>query len=97
MTPVLRRCLPALVAGLLLAGCSTEVIVGQASPGPSEPVDVAADEFPITGVSDEPIDQFARNALADLTTFWGDAYPEFFGAEFTPAGGRLLLRGFRGG
>jgi predicted metalloprotease len=87
MTPVLRRCLPALVAGLLLAGCSTEVIVGQASPGPGEPVDVAADEFPITGVSDEPIDQFARNALADLTAFWGDAYPEFFGEEFTPLAG----------
>jgi predicted metalloprotease len=87
MTPVLRRALPALVVGLLLAGCSTEVVVGQASPGPGEPVDVAAEEFPITGVSDEPIDQFARNALADLDTFWSEAYPEFFGEEYTPLAG----------
>jgi predicted metalloprotease len=47
-------------------------------------VDVTAHEFPITGVSDTPIDQFARNALADLNTFWTDAYPEFYGEEFTP-------------
>jgi predicted metalloprotease len=87
MTPVLRRALPALVAGLLLAGCSTDVVVGQASPGPGEPVDVSAEEFPITGVSDEPIDQFARNALADLDTFWASSYPEFFGEEYTPLQG----------
>jgi predicted metalloprotease len=87
MTPVLRRALPALVAGLLVAGCSTDVVVGQASPGAGEPVDVPAEEFPITGVSDEPIDQFARNALADLDTFWASAYPEFFGEEYTPLTG----------
>jgi len=84
MTPILRRALPALVTGLSLAGCSTHPVVGQASPGPGEPVDVAAADFPITGVSDEPIDRFARNALADLNTFWASAYPEFFGADFTP-------------
>jgi predicted metalloprotease len=84
MTPVLRRALPSLVVAVLLPGCATEVVVGHASPGPGEPVDVAAQEFPITGVSDEPIDQFARNALADLNTFWAAAYPEFFGEEYTP-------------
>jgi predicted metalloprotease len=87
MIPVLRRVLPALVVGLLLTGCSTDVVVGQASPGPGEPVDVPAEDFPITGVSDEPIDQFARNALADLNTFWTAAYPEFFEEEFTPLEG----------
>jgi predicted metalloprotease len=87
MTPVLRRGLSALVVGLLLSGCSTEVVVGQASPGPGEPVDVAAEDFPITGVSDEPIDQFARNALADLNTFWESAYPEFYGEEHVPLKG----------
>ena len=84
MTPVLRRAVPAALLVLLLAGCSTEVVAGQASPGPGEPVDVAPDEFPITGVSDEPIDQFARNALADLDTFWSAAYPEYFDDEYVP-------------
>ncbi|MGY1803492.1 hypothetical protein ACI78T_09430 [Blastococcus sp. SYSU D00922] len=87
MTPVLRRVLPAALGVLLLTGCATEVVTGQASPGAGEPVDVAADDFPITGVSDEPIDRFARNALADLNTFWSDAYPEFFDDEFTPLEG----------
>ena len=87
MTSVLRRALPAVLGVLLLTGCATEVVPGQASPGPGEPVDVGADEFPVTGASDEPIDQFARNALADIETFWTAAYPEFFGEEFTPLGG----------
>jgi predicted metalloprotease len=84
MTSVLRRALPAVVTVLLLAGCGVEVVPGQASPGPGEPVDVPAEEFPITGTSDEPIDQFARNALADIETFWTSAYPEYFGEEYTP-------------
>ena len=84
MTSVLRRTVPAGLAVLLLAGCSTESVVGRASPGPGEPVDVASDALPITGVSDEPIDQFARNALADLDTFWSAAYPEYFDEEYTP-------------
>jgi predicted metalloprotease len=84
MRQVLRRALPIAFAGVLLAGCSAEVVVGQASPGAGEPVDVAADAFPITGVSDTGIDQFARNALTDLNAFWAGAYPEFFGEDFTP-------------
>jgi predicted metalloprotease len=84
MRQVLRRVLAVAVAGTLLTGCSAEVVVGQASPGPGEPVDVAADAFPITGVSDTPIDQFARNALADLDSFWSQAYPEYFGDEYAP-------------
>ena len=34
MRQVLRRALPTALAGVLLAGCSAEVVVGQASPGP---------------------------------------------------------------
>jgi predicted metalloprotease len=75
------------LAATLLTGCSTTVVAGVASPGPGEPVDVPADAFPITGVSDEPIDQFARNALTDLNTFWSRAYPEYFGEDFTPLEG----------
>ncbi|SFE70148.1 hypothetical protein [Blastococcus tunisiensis] len=87
MRSVLRGALPAAVVGLLLVGCSTETVRGQASPGPGGPVDVAADAFPITGAGDEPIDQFARNALADIETFWTSAYPEFFGEEYAPLAG----------
>jgi predicted metalloprotease len=82
-----HRALLLVVAATLLAGCSTTVVPGIASPGPGEPVDVPADAFPITGVSDEPIDQFARNALADLDTFWSRAYPEFFDEAYTPLEG----------
>ena len=41
-------------------------------------------EFPITGATDTGVDQLARNALADLNTFWSQAYPEFFDGQFTP-------------
>jgi len=83
----LRRTLLAATVGVLLAGCSSTVVVGRASPGEGEPVDVSAEAFPITGVSDTPIDQFARNALTDLNTFWGEAYPHFYDGKFQPLRG----------
>ena len=85
MRQVLRHALPMALAGVLLAGCgATHHVVGQASPGAGEPVDVAADTFPVTGAGDTEVDQLARNALADLNAFWAEAYPEFFGEDFTP-------------
>jgi len=84
MRQVLRRALPAAVVCVLLGGCAVDVVAGQAAPGSGEPVDVAAEDFPITGVSDSGIDQFARNALTDLDAFWSEAYPEFFGEEYRP-------------
>ncbi|MCW2702733.1 MAG: putative metalloprotease [Blastococcus sp.] len=84
MRQVLRGALPTALAGVLLAGCSAGVVVGQGSAGPGEPVDVARAAFPITGVSDTGTDQLARNALTDLNTFWSQVYPEFFGGDFTP-------------
>lgn len=87
MRQVVRRVLPAVAVGILLAGCATTVVTGTASPGEGEAVDVSADVFPITGVSDDPIDSLARNALSDLDAFWSQAYPEFFGADYTPLEG----------
>ena len=88
MRQVVRRAAPRAVAlavtGVLLAGCAGQLVVGPASPGEGEPVDVSADAFPIVGVSDEPVDQLARNALTDLNTFWSEAYPEYFGTDFSP-------------
>lgn len=87
MRQVVRRALPAVAVGVLLTGCSTTVVTGSASPGEGETVDIAADAFPITGTTDDPIDTLARNALADLETFWTEAYPEFFGEQYTPLEG----------
>ena len=33
------------------------------------------------------VDRLARNALADLNDFWSEAYPEFYGEDFTPLAG----------
>jgi predicted metalloprotease len=87
MRQQLRRLLPLLVSGVLLAGCATFPGVGVAPPSPGGPSDVPAQAFPITGVSDEPIDRFARNALADLNKFWEQAYPANFGQPFRPLRG----------
>ena len=94
MRQVVRRaCLrarPGPVA--LLTGCAGQLVAGQASPGAGEPVDVAADAFPITGVSDDPVDQLARNALADLNAFWSQCLPRVLRRRLHPAEERLLLR-----
>jgi predicted metalloprotease len=87
MRRLLGRALPVGIAGVLLAGCSTTVVVGVASPGPGRPVDVSAVAVPITGAGNAPIDQAARNALADLERFWSQAYREFFGEEYVPLEG----------
>ena len=87
MRELLRRVLPLAVACVLLGACANTAVVGVASPGAGEPVDVAAQAFPITGAGSTPIDQFARNALTDLNTFWSRAYPEFFHGAFRPLSG----------
>ncbi|MGK5114987.1 MULTISPECIES: neutral zinc metallopeptidase [unclassified Geodermatophilus] len=87
MRHVLRHATTAAAVGslLLLTGCST-LVSGIASA--ADPVtDVSAEEFPITGATDSDVDRRARNALADLNTFWGQAYPEFYGGDLTPLQG----------
>ncbi|MGY1710940.1 hypothetical protein ACI8AC_15660 [Geodermatophilus sp. SYSU D00758] len=86
MRHVLSRAIAAAAVGsVLLAGCSTTV-TGTASA--ARPVtDVTAEEFLVTGATDSDIDRYARNALADLTTFWEQAYPEFYGEPLTPLQG----------
>ena len=87
----LRRTLAAAaVGGLLLTGCATSV-TGRAFPAGEEPIDVPAEDFPITGAAPgSPVDQGMRNALTDLYTFWGQAYPEFFGGPFQPLQGGVF-------
>jgi predicted metalloprotease len=84
MSQVSRRAVvAAAVGGVLLSGCTTS-IDGTSTPPVS---DVSADQFPITGATDSDVDRLARNALADLNDFWSEAYPEFFGEDFTPLQG----------
>jgi predicted metalloprotease len=84
---VLGRAVSALAAvGLLLTGCSASV-VGNASPGSDQPVDVAAAQFPITGAVDGAVDRLVRNSLADINDFWDEAFPKAYGKSFPPLSG----------
>ena len=85
-----RVLLPLAVVGVLLTGCSS-LVTGMANPGPGEPTDVPPDQFPIVDAQDgNAVDQGMRNALTDLDTFWGQAYPEFFGGRFEPLQGGVF-------
>ncbi|MGY1812017.1 neutral zinc metallopeptidase [Blastococcus sp. SYSU D00820] len=86
MTQVLRRATVAAAAGsMLLAGCSSQV---DGTPTAENALThVTAEEFPITGATDSEVDQYARDALTDLVTFWEQAYPEAYGESFPPLEG----------
>src|SRR5215217_5217478 len=72
----------ALVFGVLaLGGCSV-VVLGQPSPAGRPVDDASPDELRVVGATDGPVDEVARNALADLETFWAQQFPDVFGAEF---------------
>jgi predicted metalloprotease len=74
------------VGSAVLAGCAIPVR-GDATPGRGEPVDVTAAQLHITAAVPGEVDQWVRNALADLDTFWTQAYPTFFGKPFKPLSG----------
>src|SRR4051794_32329029 len=87
MRPGPRRALTAAaVACVLLTGCSSTV-TGSASPGGKVPTDATDADLSITAAQDDPEDVSARNALVDLDTFWGQAFPEAFGEPFQPLQG----------
>src|SRR5688500_11929990 len=90
----LRRALAVTgVSVLLVAGCSGTT-PGPPSGGPRQLVDVPAEELRITGATGSPIDRVARNAIADLETFWSEAFPRFYGTDFPPlAGGYFSVDG----
>jgi predicted metalloprotease len=85
----LLRALLAVLLGVLLAGCAIPV-VGRASPGPGQPVDVPPDQLRITGAGDDDVDQLVRNALADLTTFWQQTLPTAYGRTLRPLDGGVF-------
>ncbi len=71
---------------VVLTGCSV-VVVGRATPARPPVTDVAAGETGITGVTDEPVDVLARNALTDLEVFWAERLPADYGIAFVPLAG----------
>jgi predicted metalloprotease len=85
----LRRAALALLATapqVLVSGCSISV-VGLPSPGRAPASDIPSAELQVVGATDGPIDALARNALADLETYWGQQFPDVFGQDFTPLQG----------
>ena len=80
----------ALAVGLvLLTGCSASV-VGTASVGRGQPVDVAAEQLRITGAVSGPVDTEVRDALVDITDFWQQAFPQAYGKPFQPLQGGVF-------
>jgi predicted metalloprotease len=74
------------VGAVFLAACSGTA-PGFSPGGPRQLVDVAAEQVPIVGATDSPIDRLVRNAIADLEAFWAEALPRFYGEEFRPPAG----------
>jgi predicted metalloprotease len=76
-----------LVVGLLCTtGCAT-IVIGRPSSMQPSPDNVPAGEVEIVGATDDPVDELARNALADLQDFWGSTCPDVFGQQFQPLSG----------
>jgi len=79
--------LTALLSATLLTGCAVNYVDGDGSPASGVQGDVAAQDFPIIGAADDDIDRIARNALADLNTYWTEQFPGTFDQDFTPLTG----------
>jgi Putative neutral zinc metallopeptidase len=71
----------------VLTGCGTRLVRGSASPVEPPVTDVAPQQLRIVGAADDAVDRTARNALADLATFWGEQFPAVFNRPFTPLAG----------
>ena len=84
---LLGAVLGALVGSTALTGCAATLVEGTATPEASARADVAPADFPITGAADDDVDRVARNALADLNTYWAEQFPNTFGEEFAPLTG----------
>ncbi|OMQ14536.1 hypothetical protein A7K94_0215925 [Modestobacter sp. VKM Ac-2676] len=70
-----------------LSGCAVTFIEGTATPLAGARDDVSPAEFPITGAADTQVDRIARNALADLNTWWAGQFGPVYQQQFTPLSG----------
>jgi predicted metalloprotease len=71
---------------LVTSGCSY-VVIGQPSSQLAPQQSVGDGAVPIVGSTDGPIDTLARNALADLETYWTATFPDVYGEAFPPLTG----------
>ncbi|SFO89068.1 Predicted metalloprotease [Geodermatophilus dictyosporus] len=71
---------------LATSGCSY-VVIGQPSSQLAPQQSVGDGTVPIVGATDGPIDTLARNALADLETYWAGTFPDVYGEAFPPLTG----------
>jgi predicted metalloprotease len=76
-----------LTLGVLVTSACSYVVVGtpRSQGMPTESVDDGT--LTIVGADGGPIDTLARNALADLETFWTAAFPDVYGTAFPPLTG----------
>ncbi|WP_448640685.1 neutral zinc metallopeptidase [Geodermatophilus sp. URMC 63] len=82
-----RGLLVLLVLGALLTSGCSYVVVGRPSSQMSPQESVGDGTVPVEGATDGPIDDLARNALADLQTFWSQQFPDVYGQPFPPLTG----------
>ena len=74
------------MAGVLLSACAT-VVVGGPQEGRPPGAPRAAGDVIIVGAADDPVDDRARDALADLEGYWDQVFPDVFGQRFQPPEG----------
>lgn len=75
-----------LAAGVLAAGC-TSVVPGAGEPVGGLSTDATEDDLPVGLAGDDEVDRVARNALADVVTYWEETLPAVYGEQFTPPEG----------
>jgi predicted metalloprotease len=82
-----RAAVGAVLASTALTGCAVTLVEGNATPASGVSGNVAPADFPIIGATDSEIDGIARNALADLNTYWSQQLPDTYDQQFTPLAG----------
>ncbi len=93
MLPGMRRSAVRPVTMALLVACAVPlsgcVRIIEGLPTALQPPvsSVPEGEITIVGATDDPIDQLAANALADLQGFWTEQFPQAFGEDFRPLQG----------
>nr|MBA3524324.1 hypothetical protein [Geodermatophilaceae bacterium] len=79
---------PLVLVAVLIGGCATSIPgTGTTSDGVRE--NVAPSDLEIVGSGEQDVDVLARNALADIQTFWTEQFPDVFGEDFTPLAGGI--------
>jgi hypothetical protein len=71
-----------LAAGLAVSGCTTVVAGAAGPPGGGLRTDATDADVPVhLAEAGNEVDRIARNAIADVLTYWDRTYPELYGGE----------------